>query len=406
MRYNNVEMVKLSDVADLTVGYVGTMGKEYSDSGVTFLRSLNIKPFSFDLNDLKYIPEGFHQKLSKSALHKDDVVIVRTGIPGTCAVIPDELEGSNCADLVIVRPDLERVDPYYLCAFINSWGKAQVSNSKVGAVQKHFNVTSAEEMLIPLPELSVQRTIGMFIQNLNAKIENNTSISSTLESLAKIIYDYWFVQFDFPDEKGKPYKSSGGKMVWNEDLKKEIPEKWEVKPLGDILSFSKGRIPDELSDIPKGNLNSPYITIDVANNGLPQYCDPKSMVRCNGEVIMVMDGAASGDIYLGNEGSLGSTFSMLPSKREDISDGLIYMMLTENAVIYKRANTGSTVPHANRSFIEKMIVAMPKDASYFSGQFSVLFKKVIGVKEENRYLASLRDYLLPMLMNGQVKVNA
>ena len=185
-----IKFQKLSDVAELTVGYVGTMGREYSSQGVLFLRSLNIKPFRFDLSDIKYIPEEFHRKLNKSALHTNDVVIVRTGVPGTCSVIPPELDGCNCADLVIVRPNQEVIDPYFLCAFINSWGRAQVSNVKVGAVQKHFNVTSAEEMLIPVIDIKAQRAISDLLHKINDKIDNNNAICADLEAMAKLLYDF------------------------------------------------------------------------------------------------------------------------------------------------------------------------------------------------------------------------
>lgn len=124
----------------------------------------------------------------------------------------------------------------------------------------------------------------------------------------------------------------------------------------------------------------------------------------DGETIMVMDGAASGDVYLGNYGILGSTFSKLPSLRKDVSNALIYMILRSKAIQYKRANTGSTVPHANRTFIENMLLPLPKDCSYFSNQFDLIMEKVNVSRQENQQLAFLRDFLLPMLMNGQVKV--
>ncbi len=273
-----------------------------------------------------------------------------------------------------------------------------------GSAQPKLTQDNLARVELDLPDYDVQCRVAHALTLIDSKIANNNAICSNLESLSKLLYDYWFVQFDFPDENGRPYKSSGGKMVWNEELKRDIPDGWEVKPLGDVLSFSKGKIPNELLDTPSNEFSSPYITIDVANNGMPQYCNPELMVKCDGEVIMVMDGAASGDIYIGNIGSLGSTFSMLKSKRSDITDALIYMILKANMPIYKRANTGSTVPHANRTFIEKMPVGLPKEASHFGKIFDVLFERIRIGRNENQQLASLRDFLLPMLMNGQVKV--
>ena len=398
------KMVRLSDVADLTVGFVGTMAEHYVDNGVPFLRSLNVKPFSIVSDDLKYISKEFSESIAKSILHEGDIIIVRTGIPGTCVVVPAEYDGCNCSDVVIVHPNREMVDENYLAAYINIWGQRQVQNNKVGAIQKHFNISAATEMLVYLPSIEVQKKYAKIILALNKKINNNLLLCTELESMAKTIYDYWFLQFDFPDENGNPYRQSGGKMVWNEELKREIPEGWDVMLFRDILTFLKGRIPKEISSIQTEILNSPYITIDVANNATPQFCSEKSMIKCNGETIMVMDGAASGDIYIGNYGSLGSTFAMLSSLREDISDSMIYMLLQEKMPVYKKANTGSTVPHANRSFIENMKIAIPKDCKLFSKEFDLFFAKIEQLRDENQQLISLRDFLLPVLMNGQVRV--
>ena len=147
---------KLSEIATLTVGFVGTMAQHYKENGIPFLRSLNIKPFYIDNSDIKYISDDFNRELGKSELHENDIVIVRTGIPGTCCVVPKEYDGCNCADLVIVHPDMEKVNPYYLAAYINIWGQKQILDNKVGAIQQHFNVHTAENMLVYLPEKTIQ----------------------------------------------------------------------------------------------------------------------------------------------------------------------------------------------------------------------------------------------------------
>ena len=222
------KFVKLSSIAELTVGFVGTMAKHYEDEGIPFLRSLNIKPFKIISDDMKYVSAEFSNSLSKSILHKGDVVIVRTGIPGTCCVVPAEYDGCNCSDVVIVHPNTELVNPHYLAAYINFWGQRQIQNNKVGAIQQHFNVHSAEEMLIFLPDITEQEKIAKTIVALNGKIENNFSVCVELEAMAKTLYDYWFTQFDFPNAVGKPYRSSGGEMEWNEQLKREIPKGWDI----------------------------------------------------------------------------------------------------------------------------------------------------------------------------------
>jgi len=234
------KFVKLSSVADLTVGFVGTMAKHYEEEGVPFLRSLNIKPFKIIDDDMKYVSTEFSNSISKSILHEGDVVIVRTGVPGTCCVVPAEYDGCNCSDVVIVHPNIELVNPHYLAAYINVWGQRQIQNNKVGAIQQHFNVRSAEEMLIFLPDINEQERIAEVIIALNEKIEKNNSICAELEAMAKTLYDYWFTQFDFPDANGKPYRSSGGEKVWNDQLKREIPKGWGVGNLYSIADPING----------------------------------------------------------------------------------------------------------------------------------------------------------------------
>lgn len=143
----------------ITVGHVGSMSSQYRPSGIPFLRSQNIRPFSVSLDNVVFIDEAFHASLSKSSLMAGDLAIVRTGYPGTAAVIPESLGSANCSDLVIVRPGPE-IDAHYLAAFFNSsFGKGLVSGKVVGAAQKHFNVTAAKEVVLHVPPISEQQSI-------------------------------------------------------------------------------------------------------------------------------------------------------------------------------------------------------------------------------------------------------
>jgi type I restriction enzyme, S subunit len=143
----------------VTVGHVGPMADAYKESGTPFLRSQNVRPFAIDLDEVKYIDDDFDLQLRKSQLRPGDVVIVRTGYPGTAAVIPDTLPAANCADLVIVRPRA-RLNPEYLAVFLNSpLGRTLVSGNLNGAAQKHFNVTAAKQALVPLQDVAEQARI-------------------------------------------------------------------------------------------------------------------------------------------------------------------------------------------------------------------------------------------------------
>ena len=144
---------------EITVGHVGSMASRYKQSGVPFLRSQNIRPFEISMENVVYIDDIFHKELKKSRLRSGDLAIVRTGYPGTASVIPPELTEANCSDLVIVRTG-DSVSPYYLEAFFNSsFGKMLVNGELVGAAQKHFNVTSAKQVVLSLPPSDQQTTI-------------------------------------------------------------------------------------------------------------------------------------------------------------------------------------------------------------------------------------------------------
>jgi len=138
---NGWRKVKLKEVCrEITVGYVGPMAKEYVEDGIFFLRSQNILPFRLDLSSIKHINEDFHRKIKKSTLFPGNVVVVRTGYPGTACVIPETLPISNCADLVIFRPSPE-LDAWFLtCIFNSTWGQGRVAGNLVGAAQQHFNI--------------------------------------------------------------------------------------------------------------------------------------------------------------------------------------------------------------------------------------------------------------------------
>lgn len=140
----------------VTVGHVGPMKDRYQNEGIPFLRSQNVRPFQIELDSVAFIDEAFDAELVKSRLAPGDVAVVRTGYPGTAAVIPTSLPISNCADLVIIRPSAD-LNPHYVTAFLNSnLGKRMIAGNLVGAAQKHFNVGAAKKVAIPLPPLPEQ----------------------------------------------------------------------------------------------------------------------------------------------------------------------------------------------------------------------------------------------------------
>lgn len=417
------KFVRLSSIAELTVGFVGTMAKHYEKDGIPFLRSLNIKPFKIVGNDMKYVSDEFSNSISKSILHEGDVIIVRTGIPGTCCVVPTDYDGCNCSDVVIVHPKTELVNPHYLAAYINVWGQRQIQNNKVGAIQQHFNVRSAEEMLVFLPDITEQKKIANVIIALNRKIDNNDSICTELEAIAKTLYDYWFTQFDFPDENGKPYRSSGGKMVWNEQLKREIPKGWGVKNIEnccDIVDCLHSQKPERVYE------DDAYYLLQLDNLvglGLIDLCEKYYVAKEMYDLWTSKIEVTDGDLVVTNAGRIGAV-SRIPSyvfagigrnmtvirPRTIPAFFLYYFFKSPDFVVQMRANTdsGAFFGSLNVRGIKRLLLTTPPETSDILSRFNAMVepmrRRIESIQQENEEFTKLRDWLLPMLMNGQATV--
>lgn len=402
------KFVKLSSIAELTVGFVGTMAKHYEDEGIPFLRSLNIKPFKIISDDMKYVSAEFSNSLSKSILHKGDVVIVRTGIPGTCCVVPAEYDGCNCSDVVIVHPNTELVNPHYLAAYINFWGQRQIQNNKVGAIQQHFNVHSAEEMLIFLPDITEQEKIAKTIVALNGKIENNFSVCVELEAMAKTLYDYWFTQFDFPNAEGKPYRSSGGEMVWNDQLKRKIPKGWSAGQLSDIANITMGQSPsgDTYNENGSGTIFYQGCTDFGTRFPVPRvYTSAPTRFAKAGDILMSVR-APVGTLNIAMEDCcIGRGLAALNSKFGSQLH-LLYTLSGFKQLFDVMDGNGTTFGSITKDTLFEMKVVIPRrdQIKSFEEMVQPIEQKIRVAEQENRELTKLRDWLLPMLMNGQAAV--
>ena len=240
--------VLLEDVArEVTVGHVGSMADEYLEDGIPFLRSLNIMPHRISREDIRHISPEFHGRLRKSALKPGDVVIVRTGKPGTCAVIPEDLPVSNCSDLVIVRCGPE-IRPRFLAYWVNAIASEHVASHLVGAVQQHFNVGAAKKMPIVLPDIAEQDKVLSILGALDDKIELNRRMSVTLEEMARALYRSWFVDFDPVHARalGQPpahMDATTAALFPNSFGPDGLPKGWEISSVNDLFDVVMGQSP-------------------------------------------------------------------------------------------------------------------------------------------------------------------
>ena len=275
-----------------------------------------------------------------------------------------------------------------------------------------------------MPILSCsEESIGTFFLNLDQKIRLNEQINQNLEAMAKQLYDYWFVQFDFPNEEGKPYKSSGGAMVWNETLKRDIPEGWNDCVLGDYI----GRITNGLNprkNFVLGNGNNYYVTIrSLAGTTIDwNNCD-----RCDDEALAKINSRSQlqiGDIIFSAIGTIGRTYYILeePSNwnisetsftlraKNNVPNDFFYGMLRSNEIQIKsdKAAMGSTLRClVMDSLCSLLYVKVPeKIMCTFSAKVSPLYRQIHQNNKEIAELTKQRNELLPLLMNGQVSVNS
>lgn len=177
----------------LAVGVVVKPASYYVENGVIALRSLNVKPNFIDLSNLVYFSEECHRGvLSKSTLYHEDIVVVRTGMTGTAAVIPKELNDINCIDLIIIRPKKLVINPYYLSFLLNSeWGKSLVASKEVGGIQKHFNIGAIKELLLPIPPISIQNEFFILFNKIEAQ---KSLVKKTIEE-TQLLFDSLMSQY-------------------------------------------------------------------------------------------------------------------------------------------------------------------------------------------------------------------
>ncbi len=263
----------------------------------------------------------------------------------------------------------------------------------------------------PITHININHkiNIGLFILNIDNLLSINKNINYELEQLAKTLYNYWFVQFDFPDENGRPYKSSGGKMVWNEELKKEIPEGWEVKYIKDIAkTTAKNIIPTDnvlykYYSLPSVSKNKSYIE-EYGNNILSS----KYIINHNCILVNKLNPLDSRVIFIPNEDNqiCSTEFIVLQQENNFLRSYIYSTLCSEHFKIYcKQRISGAIHKRVAPQLVYNYKIPYNESIvnKYGNIIYNILFK-INNAIQENRELTSLRDFLLPLLMNGQAVI--
>lgn len=333
--------------------------------------------------------------------------IAETALLGYPMCFPDSVAGFNAF------PDkTSEIFMHYVITFI----KKTIQNSASGSSQDNINIDYLTRIKFKIPTLLYQQKIVAILSSLDSKIEINNKINTELEAMAKTLYDYWFVQFDFPDKNGKPYKSSGGKMVYNEVLKREIPVCWEVKELSNIeRNIVTGKTPlTSNNDFYNGNI--PFITIGDVRGNMHIVSTQQTLTKegANQNIKKFIPKNSICVTCIASVGLIG--FSTEDSQTNQQLNSIIcenyenryflYFYLL-NYFKYSIPKTGNTFANINKADFSSILVIKPKKEIliHFSAILKSSISKILNNSKENQQLTELRDWLLPMLMNGQVTVS-
>lgn len=370
-----------------------------------FLDAKNITSTGFNLSTTQFITQKKDNELRNGKLKRNDIVMMTRGSVGNVALFDEKIPFENIrinSGMIIIRCE-GKYSPkllYYLLK--SSFVKKQINDMMSGSVQKHLTSSSIKQIKILKNYTSIKIDT---IYAIDSKIQLNNKINSELEAMAKTIYDYWFLQFKFPNKEGKPYKSSGGKMVWNDELKREIPEGWEIKSIFDELSvqygfpFATDKFTDVKTDIPVVRIR------DILTNTISTYSNENvdKKYRLNEQDLLIgMDGNFHMNYWIDNTSYLNQRSVRLRTK--DTSNVSI-IQVKYNIAPYIKAKEeragGSTVGHLSDKDLKELKILVPKTKKLREILDNTLMK-IVKNRKENQELTSLRDFLLPLLMNGQV----
>ena len=360
---------------------------------------------------LDCISKAAYDRLPKYKLEKGDILFGRSGTIDRHTYINDNFagafQGTNAIRLRLHDNRYAKFVSYYLN--LKSI-KKQVLLSAGKTTQQYLTPDNLSQIIIHLPDLVESEKIADLLTYLDSKIIINNSINAELEKLAKTIYNYWFVQFDFPDKNGKPYKSSGGEMVYNDTLKRDIPKGWSLGYLNKLLKFEKGTEVGSASYYDKKENDSFvyfYRVADIDGN-CSTYVDKlqNTLVFTKPENIVVTFDGSVGKIGFGLDGAISGGLQKIYDPDYNINNAMVWQIFNDDYIqkTIHKYSTGSILLHASSSIEHLVIPYDEKMFKIFQDKIAPFYSRILVNKKQNAELSALRDFLLPLLMNGQVKV--
>ena len=398
---------KLSDVVTIISGGTPkTSVKEYWDGDIDWLAVADFNTSNRYVSTAsKKITELGLNNSNTKMLEKGDLIISARGTVGAIAQLTKPMAfNQSCFGL---RGKKNKLETDYLYYWLKNYVDILLNKSQ-GSVFNTINLSTFDDIKIDLPNIENQRSISNFLTLLDNKIQINNQINQELEAMAKTLYDYWFVQFDFPDQNGKPYKSSGGKMVYHPELKREIPEGWGVEKLENVANITMGQSPkgSSYNEAGEGIMFFQGSTdfgwrFPVAR----QYTTEPSRIAEEDDILLSVRAPVGTLNIADTRCCIGRGLAAINSKVG--ANSYIFNVMQDFKKLFDMINSvGTTFGSITKDDLYSLQLVYPPTELLM--EFDQLVKsfdrEIKNRSRQNQELTQLRDWLLPMLMNGQVKV--
>jgi type I restriction enzyme S subunit len=417
---NNWKYDKLSNLCSkIGDGLHGT--PEYSsDTDIYFINGNNLKYGKIEITENTKRVSSQELKKNFIALNKNSLLLSINGTIGSMAFYNNEkvMLGKSSAYLNFKT----EINKFYYYYFQLPSVQQYFYNVATGSTIKNLSLKSIQDFEVPVPESNEWRKITEVLLSIDKKIELNNRISSELEVMAKTLYDYWFVQFDFPNSSGKPYKTSGGKMLWNDELKREIPEGWGVDSIEKCCSIIDC-LHSKKSDLVYEEEQYYLLQLEnIKDDGLIDLTSKYFVTKAEYQKWTTRIEVVDGDIVITNAGRVAATAQIPIGIKAGIGRNITairpvsinptYLFLSFGGADIQRqiklnTDSGAFFTSFNVKGIKKLQILRPKgkiEERFEELTLPIRRKRELNIKE-NQKLTELRDWLLPMLMNGQIKIN-
>lgn len=398
---------RFSDLYEMASGISST--KEQAGHGSPFLSFSTVFNNYFVPETLGDLMDTSEREQSIFSVQAGDIFLTRTSevvdeLAMSSVALRDYPKATFSGFLKRLRPiKSNNTYPKYMAFYLRSpLFRKTMTNNAVMTLRASLNEAIFSYIDLLLPEYDEQVKAGDLLYLLSQKIELNNRINAELEAMAKTLYDYWFVQFDFPfdfaqgkpDANGKPYKTSGGKMVYNPTLKREIPEGWEPVSVSDLLDIKTGK---EDANYATDDGQYHFFTCGEA----PLRCD--DFIFDGKAVLLAGNGSFAVKRYEGKFNAYQRTYVLIPNEEKYFA--LLYFSVLARVQSLTSGSRGSIVKFITKGDIESIYIPLPVDRTIdFCSVLGTLFLKSTNIYNENLELVKLRDWLLPMLMSGQITV--